>query len=80
MTFAAVELHDALVAARAAEERIREVMLRRFPVGADLSWERSSTAATQHGSVVQHGADDRLQVRNQRTGAVYWIHAWQIAG
>lgn len=59
-----------------AEQELELAMLRHFPPGADVTWERGGHI--QHGKVLDAGDFDRLKVRNDRTDNELWISLYDV--
>jgi hypothetical protein len=56
-----------------AEELLETVLLRDYPVGSIVRWERNSHI--HNGEIRGHGYGQRMKVRNTLTDAEYWIYA-----
>lgn len=56
--------------AKAAEQAFGDAFEATFPPGASVSWDRNGL---HHGTVDSIGYS-RISVRNERTGATYWIY------
>lgn len=62
-----------------AKKKLVKVVTNRYPVGSKISWSRGKYV--QSGTVLHlpsYGIYDRVQVRNDNTGAELWIHAYDI--
>lgn len=75
--------NDSLLAVKAYADQANDLYLAafraRYTPGARVSWIYGSRDEVQHGRVVTAGTmGDRLEVRNDEGGAVYWIHGWRV--
>lgn len=70
------ELTLALKARGDANEKIAEILKRKYPPGCSLAWEYNGIP--QQGVVVRNGYGDRIKVRNFHSGKEYWIYAYRI--
>jgi hypothetical protein len=68
-------LTKALELRRKASDAIAAAMKSRYGSGARISWNRHGVHT---GSVVMLGYEDRVKVRNERTGKEFWIYAHDI--
>jgi hypothetical protein len=62
----------------AAKEDLAAVVAETFPIGADISWDKSGHR--QHGKVIFHGNTGSVRVENERTGKQYWIGMYDVVG
>ena len=60
------------------DEAIMQIIERDYPVGRAIRWQQTYQGTVYNGTVTMHGYMDRIQVRNSRTGAVYWITAGKV--
>lgn len=61
---------------RALDERIDNAFKSNWPAGSAIAWKKAG--ALQRGTVVRHGYLEKVMVRNDRTGAELWIHAYDV--
>lgn len=61
---------------RAIERMIAAAIVRDYPVGEEIEWERGVSRCS--GRVVMHCYGDRVKVRNEATGRELFISADQI--
>lgn len=73
--------HERLVLARGAaalaRREVRLALGEGYPPGSAIRWS-SSGGGRQRGTVVMNCCDDRIKVRNARTGRELFIHSWRI--
>lgn len=67
-------LGHALAQAWIAERRANEQMRRDYPIGSLVHWD-----GKHRGSVIDHGYDTRIKVKNVVSDKEYWIHAYRIS-
>lgn len=71
-------LLEAEARADAAHELYLATFRARYTPIARVSWIYGSRDEVQHGVVTRDTMGDRLEVRNDEGGAVYWIHGWRV--
>lgn len=61
-----------------AERRVIDVLKTDYPPGSTIAWEGSDPDDIRRGLVTMNCYDDRIKVRNVRTGCELFIHAYRI--
>jgi hypothetical protein len=77
MNRAQVNLWRAMQARRLAEKRVEMILREGFPVGSEITFYTSQTGP-QRAVVTMHCCDDRIQVRNLRTGKTRFLYAYRL--
>ena len=75
MNRAQISLQRAMRARRLAEKIVETTLCKGFPVGSEITFYTSQTGP-QRAIVTMHCYDDRIQVRNLRTGKIRFLNAY----
>ncbi|MGY3392969.1 hypothetical protein ACVWW6_005560 [Bradyrhizobium sp. USDA 3311] len=61
---------------RKAEQNLHKVLREEYPIGGKVRWVYNGHL--RNGTVITHSYGDRIRVRNDLSGATYWISAFWI--
>lgn len=64
--------------AKTVREAFETSFRAKFAPGEPVRWVWGLGGVTYAGTVVRNGLGTRLYVRNDATGAEYWIHGWRV--